>query len=194
MKLRIDKKLNLVLTFDMEDGSKIHVYSIPISRDVFDTYFEELGEVFIKSFGEKGNAYLALAAPQLAYAALKKASDARGTWEQVKAGLITEIVRLTHVVFLTENGWETLPIHIAIQRGILDEDTEREVLSSLIFFTAMQYTAPKAYRTLFFQMLESSRQWATTPSSITDFINGLPISTEVETLATPTSSRVPSPT
>lgn len=191
MKPRINKKLNIVITTDDASGATIHVHSMPISREVFETFYEELGLVFTKSFGESGSVHMAISAPQLAYPALKKLADEKGTWDVVKSGLVNEIIRLTNVIYLSEGGWITVPLEVAVKEEILDEDSEREVLSSLIFFTAITFVAPKLLVKGFLDMASALRNWVVTSSNSTEYRSGLPISTAVETTATITSSRVP---
>jgi hypothetical protein len=191
MKPRINKKLNLVITIDDASGAKIHVHSTPISREVFETFYEELGLVFTKSFGESGSVHMAISAPQLAYPALKKLCDERGTWDTVKSGLVNEILRLTNVIYLSDAGWVSVPLEVAIKEEVIDEDSEREVLSSLIFFTAITFVAPKQLVKGFLDMASALRNWGVTSSNSTEYKLGLPISTDTEISETITSSRVP---
>jgi len=87
-----------------------------------------------------------------------------------------------------------LPMDIAVKRGILDEDAESEVLSALIFFTAITFVSPKSMAQGFLDMASALRSWELTLSNFTEFKNGLPTLTEEEILVTTTSSRVPSVT
>jgi hypothetical protein len=181
--MRIDQKLNFAFPVDLPDGSTAHVYSMPIGRAVFETYYDALGKVFTRCFDGQDPKHIALTAPQIAYAALKSLSVAAGNWEGnggVKAGLINEIVRLTSVVFVGKQGWETLPMDIAVKRGILDEDSEAEVLSVLVFFTSISKVAPKALAGTFLEMAGSLRNWQFTSSACMAFMNSLPTSTEDE--------------
>lgn len=194
MKPRINKKLNLVITVDDASGAKIHVHSTPISREVFETFYEELGLVFTKSFGESGSVHMAISAPQLAYPALKKVGEEKNNWDVIKSGLVNEILRLTNIIYLSDGGWTTVPLEVAVKEEIIDEDSEREVLSSLIFFTAITFVAPKQLVKGFLDMAAALRSWAVTSSSSTEYKNGLLTSTETEITGTITLSRVPSAT
>ena len=139
--MRIDQKLNFVFPIDTPSDGVAYVYSLPISRSVFETYYSVLGKVFTKCFDGQDAKHIALTAPQVAYPALKAAAIADGNWTTpggVQAGLVNEIIRLTTVMFVGEAGWETLPMDQAVKRGILDEDNEAEVLSVLCFFTSMK--------------------------------------------------------
>lgn len=171
--MKIDRKLNIVIPIETETNGRILVHSAPISRDVFEQFYLELGKVFTQCFDSVSQAHLALSAPQLAYPALKKMAMDAGTWENVKRGLINEIVRLTNVLIAGDKGWETLPLDIAIKREILDEDEESEVLSAIVFFTSICRVAPKELRTSFLEMAGSIRNWELTSSDSTEYLNGL---------------------
>lgn len=178
--MKIDRKLNIVLPIETESKGRILVHSAPISRDVFEQFYLELGKVFSQCFDSVNQAHLALTAPQLAYPALKKMAMDAGTWETVKKGLINEIIRLTNVMVAGDKGWETLPLDIAIKREILDEDEESEVLSALTFFTAICRVAPKDLRTSFLEMAGSLRNWELVSSDCTEYLNGLATSAKAE--------------
>jgi len=173
--MKIDRKLNIVIPVETESKGLIYVHSTPISRDVFEQFYLELGKVFSQCFDSINQAHLALTAPQLAYPALKTMTIKAGNWEEVKKGLINEIVRLTNVLVIGEKGWESIPLDLAIKREILDEDEESEVLSALTFFTAICRVAPKDLRMSFLEMAGSLRSWVLTSSDSTEYLNGLTI-------------------
>jgi hypothetical protein len=173
--MKIDRKLNIVIPVETESKGLIYVHSTPISRDVFEQFYLELGKVFSQCFDSINQAHLALTAPQLAYPALKTMTIKAGNWEEVKKGLINEIVRLTNVLVIGEKGWESIPLDLAIKREILDEDEESEVLSALTFFTAICRVAPKDLRMSFLEMAGSLRSWELTSLDSTEYLNGLTI-------------------
>lgn len=173
--MKIDRKLNIVIPVETESKGLIYVHSTPISRDVFEQFYLELGKVFSQCFDAINQAHLALTAPQLAYPALKTMSIKAGNWEDVKKGLINEIIRLTNITFIGEKGWESIPLDLAIKREILDEDEESEVLSALTFFTAICRVAPKDLRMSFLEMAGSLRSWEFTSLDSTEYLNGLTI-------------------
>jgi hypothetical protein len=178
--MRLNKQLNLVIPVDTDDG-RIFIHSAPISRDIFEEFYAELGKVFSQCFDSMNQAHLALTAPQLAYPALKKIATEAGTWDSVKKGLINEIIRLTNIAMPGDNGWESIPFDLAIKREMLDEEVESEALSSLCFFTVLYRVAPKDLRTAFLEMAGSLRNWQLTSSSCTEYLTGLPISAKAET-------------
>jgi len=177
--MKIDRKLNIVIPIETESKGLIYVHSTPISRDVFEQFYLELGKVFSQCFDSINQAHLALTAPQLAYPALKTMTIKAGNWEEVKKGLINEIVRLTNVLVTGEKGWESIPLDLAIKREILDEDEESEVLSALTFFTAICRVAPKDLRMSFLEMAGSLRSWELTSLDSTEYLNGLTISAKI---------------
>ena len=182
--MKIERNLNLVMQVQTVNSGMIHVHSTSIGRSVFEQFYLELGKVFSQCFDSNNKAeHLALSAPQLAYPALKSISTQAGNWDGVggvKAGLINEIIRLTNVLIAGENGWETVPLDTAIKREMIDEDDEAEIISALVFFTAISKVAPKDLKNSFLEMAGSLRGWVLTSSDITEYQNGLPILTKKE--------------
>jgi len=179
--MRIDQKLNFVFPIDTPNNGVAYVYSMPISRSVFETYYSVLGKVFTKCFDSQDAKHIALTAPQVAYPALKAAAIADGNWDSaggVHSGLVNEIIRLTTIMFVGAAGWETIPMEQATKRGIIDEDIEAEVLSVLCFFTSITKVAPKSLASTFLEMAGSLRNWQFTSLGCTVFMNSLPTSTE----------------
>jgi hypothetical protein len=171
--MKIDRNLNISFPIETEKGI-IYVHSVPISREVFEQFYSELGQVFSQCFNSVNQAHLALSAPQLAYPALKSIAKKAGNWDEVEKGLVNEIIRLTNVAFAGENGWDTLPLDTAVKRDVLDEDSQAEVLSTLVFFCAISKVAPKEMKKSFLEMAGSLRSWQLTSSNFTQFITGLP--------------------
>ena len=176
--MRIDQKLNFVFPIETPKNGVAYVYSLPVSRNVFEQFYGILGKVFTQCFYDEDPKHVALTAPQIAYPALKTISMQAGKWEAVQAGLINEIIRLTTVMYVGENGWETLPMDIATKRGIFDEDCEAEVLSSLVFFTSISKVAPKQLAGTFLEMAGSLRNWHFTSLGCTEYKNSLPMLTD----------------
>lgn len=173
--MRLDSKLNFLFPVDGSNGV-IHVCSAPLSRSVFEMYYAELGAVFTKCFDGNDPKHIALTAPQLALPALKKASRDMNTWEGldgVKTGFINELIRLTMIAHSTEQGWQQLPLDVAITRGLIDEDTQAEILSNLVFFHAISKVAPKSLAGAFLEMAASLRNWQFSSSGFMEFIASL---------------------
>lgn len=179
--MRISKNLNFVFPIDTADKGTVYVHSAPIARSVFEQYYDVLGKVFTTCFDGQDPKHIALTAPQLALPALKRMAGAE--WDVqggVRQGLVNEIIRLSNVAFTGDNGWETIPLDIAIKRGVVDEDNEAEVLSSLIFFTSISKVAPRSLAGSFLEMAASLREWQFTSLGCMEFVNSLPTSTTGE--------------
>lgn len=181
--MRIDRNLNIVMPIQTANSGKVFVHSASVSRSIFEQFYLELGKVFSQCFDSINQAHLALSAPQLAYPALKSIATAQGNWDGaggVKFGLVNEIIRLTNVMISGENGWELIPLDTAVKREMLDEDDEAEILSALVFFTAISKVAPKDLKSSFLEMAGSLRGWELTSLDSTEYKNGLPILTKKE--------------
>jgi hypothetical protein len=187
--MRVNKKLNLVFPLVTDDERKMYVHSAPISRDVFEQFYSELGGVFTKCFEGMNEAHLALAAPQLAYPALKSMARKAGTWEDVRTGLVNEIIRLTNIVTAGNAGWETIPMDAAIKQETISEDDAGRVLSDLVFFTSISLVAPLQFKEAFLQAAGSLRDWDFISSNSTEYMNGLPTLTVKES----TKKKISSP-
>ena len=181
--MKIDRNLSLVMQVQTDENGLVYVHSSSISRSVFEQFYLEIGKVFSQCFDSVNQAHLALSAPQLAYPALKSISMKAGNWDGaggVKFGLVNEIVRLTSVLVSGEKGWETIPLDTAVKRNVINEDEEAEILSSLVFFTAISKVAPKDLKNSFLEMAGALRNWELTSSDSTEYLNGLPILTKKE--------------
>jgi len=181
--LKINKNLNLVVQIQTTDYGTVHIHSTAVSREIFEQFYLELGKVFSQCFESDNPSHVALSAPRLAYPSLKSIATQSGTWDGpsgVKFGLINEIIRLTNVIYCGENGWETLPFDLAIKRGIIDEDEEAEVMSSLVFFTAISKVAPRDFRVSFLEMAGNLRHWVVTSLDCMAYQTGLPTLTKTD--------------
>ena len=175
--MKIDRNLNLVMPIQTAKNGVVYIHSVSISRAVFEQFYLELGKVFSQCFDSVNQAHLVLSAPQLAYPALKSIATKAGNWDGtggVKFGLVNEIIRLTNVLVSGEKGWESIPFDTAVKRGVLDEDDEAELLSSLVFFIAISKVAPKDLKNSFLEMAGALRNWVLSSLDATGYMNGLP--------------------
>lgn len=145
--MQIDKNtLNLVMPIERGDGSTVHVYAIPIARAVFERYYMVMAKTFNTIYsGGLG----IMSGPRVAAMILKDTAIEMGAWdgaEGVDRGLMQEIRRLTNVLVLGANGWETVPLHEAIAKGHIDEDDMSEVENALAFFSVASHMHRKADR------------------------------------------------
>jgi hypothetical protein len=136
--MRIDKKLNLVVPVEMDDGSKLFVHSTPISSDVYTTYWKPLS----RAFADIHTQGLAAVGARVAANVLQDVSMQLRLWDGptgVERGLIPEIHRLTNVMVIGARGWESMPFDDARSKKMLDDEILAEIEGMLIFFTAASH-------------------------------------------------------
>lgn len=146
--MKIDRSLNLVLTVDRDDGTTIHLHSMPISRAVFDANYRLIARSHSELFGH-GTAYAITSGPKIAALVLADVGreNARERGQEGDGGaasLLAEIRRLTNVLCATPAGWESLPADVAIQRNMIDPDDWSEALNAICFFTYVCHMTKRA--------------------------------------------------
>jgi hypothetical protein len=172
--MHIDKALNLVIPIEHEDGTIVHVYSVPVQTSVFERYYAIFGKTFREIYS---GGYGITAAPRIAAMLMRDVAKQLGIWdgpEGAERGLFGEMRRLTNVIALTESGWAPIPIHEAIVKGILDEDEVAEVDNAIAFFTVASHMHRKADRK---QIMEGAMElWGghLESSSYSEFCASLP--------------------
>lgn len=188
--MRINERLNLVLTVDRADGSTAYVHATPIRREIFDLHFlvltKTLTSMYAQGFGPG-------TCQRMAARMLREVAKGMGVWEGpsgVQATLMIEIRRLSNAIVPSANGWETMPYEDAVSTKRFDEDDIDGVENSLVFFTAASWVhSMKELGDEIYPMLE------TTSSNCTAFTASLRKSIEDassgETQLTPLAS-VPS--
>lgn len=133
--IRISKKLNLVITIELEDGSKIYVHSMPITMPIFDSYWEPIARAYTRIFATP---LINVSGPKVAKRTLRKEAEVLGVWDGpsgVQLGLYGEIRRLTSVCLPKEGGgWEMLPYEIVLTRKLLDEESIDHLENMITFF------------------------------------------------------------
>jgi hypothetical protein len=155
--MRINERLNLVLTVDRGDGSTAYVHAMPIRRDVFDLHFlvltKTLTSMYAQGFGPG-------TCQRMAARMLREVSKTMGVWDGpmgVQATLMIEIRRLANAILPSSNGWETMPYEDAISSKRLDEDDIDGVENALVFFTAASWVhSMKELGDEIYPMLETS--------------------------------------
>lgn len=136
--MRIDKKLNIVMTIHDAAGS-IYIHSTPISQDIFEQYYMVLSRSYSLIY-TKG---MHLVAPKVAHLILKQLAEEEGVWESVKNGLMNEIIRLSNVITPSDNGYITNTLSDALSRKIILEKEFNEIKGMLVFFTCVSLVAQK---------------------------------------------------
>ncbi len=131
--MKIARNMNFVLPVETEMGAG-YVHSVPISKEVYRQHFYILSKTFAAIFSEGLGV---VAGPRVAYLMLEKICKDLGVWdnaEGVKNTLVTEIIRLSNLVYPVEGkGWDTVPLDVAIERDVIDLD---EAIGELVFLHA----------------------------------------------------------
>jgi hypothetical protein len=178
MAVKLNRKLNLVLSLDTDQGS-IYVHSTPISREVFEDNFLAISRAFTAVYT---NGLGPVTGPRVAALLLKQEATTLGVWERTQQSLISEIHRLTSVIMPGEGGWETIPFDTAKKRGIIDSDVASEVENSLVYFTCASSIHLKAELTVALEGLSTLWGAQTTLLNATEFMSSLPTSTLEENI------------
>ena len=189
---KIDRKLNIVIPVDLDDGSTVHVHSEPVNREIFETYFDIMSKTFTQVYmGGYGH----VTGPRVAKLLLRKLAVQSNSWEGpggVK-DLIIEINRMTNVVFPGTSGWTTLPYEDAVRQKLFSDDDQSEIENAIVFFILASAIHRKAeLRPILDQAMP---MWGglVTLLNCTAFAASLPISTTVgSTGARAKASSIPS--
>jgi hypothetical protein len=179
--MRVDKKLNLVVPCEQEGGEIIYFHSIPILKETFQRYSLVIAATFNKLLV---NGLQSMGA-RIAAFTLQEVAEEMGKWEGtqgVKEGLLNEIDRLTNVLVMGANGWESVPVQTAIARGGIDEDDYEEAKQKIVFFILISAMARRDVAASFMVILENDWGMLTTPLNATAYGNSLLTSTVTETL------------
>lgn len=178
--MKIDRKLNLVIPLERDDGSVIYAHSSPISREVFEAHFLVIAKTFNTIIAE---GLSRISGPRISALTLKMIAEKMGIWEGqsgVKNGLINEMHRLTAIFAPGANGWETIPFPEAVKTGVIDEDEASEVENALVFFScAYRMWRKQVWPEMLIPCLEL---WGgqITSSNATEYRTSLPTLTQVE--------------
>jgi hypothetical protein len=174
--VKLDRKLNLVLTIETDKGS-VYIHSCPIGREVFEDNFLAISRAFTAVYT---NGLGPVTGPRVAALLLKQEATALGIWERTQQSLMAEIYRLTTAIIPGENGWESMPFDIAKKRGLLDADASAEVENSLVYFTCASSIHLRAEMTVALEGLRTLWGAQTTSLNATAYTSSLPTSTPEE--------------
>jgi hypothetical protein len=187
--MQLNENLSLVIPIRRADDNTplIRGFHTPISREVFEANFRALAATKAALFGP-GVKYASDVGPQVAALLLtdeakreairmeqvdnEGAPDISGT-----LALLAEIKRLTLILAPQQNGWEQLPVDVAIARGVIDGDEWREAESGLVFFTCLFSLCPKRQRAKLIDALAAPIGGSGTSLNITAYLASLATST-----------------
>ena len=155
-----------------EDTVLIHAYHVPISKAVYEANFRVLAATR-SALASKGQHYLMGSGPRVASLTLKdegrKDAATRGMInedgkivDEETPALLAEIKRLTNILCATQNGWDLLPVDVAIQQGKIDEEDWEEAQSAIVFFTCHVSMAKKSGLTKASELMASLVSGSTT--------------------------------
>lgn len=175
----------------------VWAYHTPIGRAIFEANYRALSAANMTIFS-KGTGFAAESGPIIATLALRDAARA----DALEAGLgisgdpatplLAEIKRLTLVLAPSANGYEPVPVDVAIGRGAIDAEDWAGAESAIVFFTCGSWLVRREYRDLKRSALAAVLRGSITSSPVTAFAASLPTSTKLATSAPLIQSLVPS--
>ncbi|WP_426472462.1 hypothetical protein [Escherichia marmotae] len=170
--MKISRNLNLIIPVRTEKGNG-WIHATPISKEVFKEHFFILSKTFSAIFSEGLGV---VAGPRIACLMLERISSDMNIWDGekgVRNTLVNEIIRLANLVYPAEGkGYDTIPLDMALERGIVEFD---DVAGELVFFTCVSsINTPEQTEQM---MLAVSGMWnsRTSSLSLTEWIASLPI-------------------
>lgn len=184
--MKISKQLNFVIPIERADGTEIYVHSTPVDSACFKQHYRVLAKAFAIIIGDIGP----MAGPRVAHQVLEDVARSEGCWESrppdprtgtpavagVRDSLVEEIRRLTNVVAQGARGWEPVPYHEALQRGLIEPEDASEIDAALAFTTVASHMFRERER----PMMEAAlRHWSARIESLTptEWANSLKTST-----------------
>ncbi len=169
--MKISRNLNLIIPVRTEKGNGWN-HATPISKEVFKEHFFILSKTFSAIFSEGLGV---VAGPRIACLMLERISSDMNIWDGekgVRNTLVNEIIRLANLVYPAEGkGYDTIPLDMALERGIVEFD---DVAGELVFFTCVSsINTPEQTEQM---MLAVSGMWNSRISSLslTEWIASLP--------------------
>ncbi|EPC0935074.1 hypothetical protein ACSI0N_004024 [Escherichia coli] len=169
--MKISRNLNLIIPVRTEKGNG-WIHATPISKEVFKEHFFILSKTFSAIFSEGLGV---VAGPRIACLMLERISSDMNVWDGekgVRNTLVNEIIRLANLVYPAEGkGYDTIPLDMALERGIVEFD---DVAGELVFFTCVSsINTPEQTEQM---MLAVSGMWnsRTSSLSLTEWIASLP--------------------
>jgi hypothetical protein len=179
-RLSLNRKLNLVIPIDIREGVTAYVHSTPISREVFESYYQVIARTFNGIYqGGLGT----LAGPRVAKMELKRIAIEMGLWDGpagVNSGLLGEIHRLTNVIRPGLSGWGTIPFEDALRQNYFNDDDVSEIENAIVFFIVASAMHKRSELGPVLEIV--SKLWGaqTTSSNCTEYSASLPTSIETE--------------
>jgi hypothetical protein len=178
--VKIDRKLNLVIPLEMDDGTTVYVHSTPIATEVFDQHFEVIAQVWNELMS---GGYGAVSGPRVAAKLMRKLAVAAGVWDGpmgIDAQVMNEVRRLTSVIMPRGSETPMLLLPDAVKKGVLSKEDQDVLENHLVFFTAASSMLRGQQRTATIGVMASVWGALTTSLGSTDFAHSLPTSSETD--------------
>src|SRR4051812_7863049 len=121
--MKIDRRLNIVIPVENEDGSVFYAYAEPVGEAVFTANFRIFSKAFSIMMSEGGQA----TGPRLAAMYLQLAADSTDETGEAYKTLMNEIRRLTNLVILVDGKWQTIPYDDAVRRKFIGSEDVKAV-------------------------------------------------------------------
>lgn len=174
--MRINKKLNLVVPVEDDNGSIFYVHAKPFSREAFEANYMLFSQAFAAMIE---NGIQVTAGPRVAALVLKDIAVKNGKEHEYTA-IIAEIKRTANLIRATEAGFEPKMLSSAIAHGDISEDDAAYVEGVICFFTlaSAMWRGDRLDATLAFM----NGLWGTQTESLdcTAFIASLKTTTKAE--------------
>lgn len=133
--MRMDEVFNFIVPIPRQGSPTIYAHAAPLSAEVFEAHWLVISKTFT-ALNVEGLSIVG--APRVAALALKNVATGMGVWagpEGVEKTLVAEIARLTNVLLPADGGgWTTLPLMVAVERGLLSARERMEVMGAIVFF------------------------------------------------------------
>jgi hypothetical protein len=197
--MKIDRRLNLVLSVTRDDGTEVWVHHTPIRREIYEQHFLVLTKTMAAMYEQSLPPTMSA---RIALLMIRKVADELDVRQQVETTLLPEIWRMTMVLVPSQpqlvnggsiGGWQPLPLEKVMQEKIISEEDAEEVKNYVCFFTAASWIHRKSeLDEIVYPMLTRSGSQIVSSNS-TDFMASLQTSTPAaSTGAMATPSSIPS--
>lgn len=177
--MRIDKRLHLVVPIYADDAKTsvaAYIHSTPLSEEAIDRHFLLLAQTFSQTFSQGLGVG---AGPAVAMRLLRRIAENTKAWtnEDGSPGdaklLVEEMRRLTTVIVPGTDGWQQVPLQVAVDRNFISAEDRSEVENGIVFFIAVSATLPRDQRAAMLKEFVDLWGAQASSSSSTDFAASL---------------------
>jgi hypothetical protein len=144
--MKLDRRLNLVLSVTREDGTDLWVHHTPIRREIYEQHFFVLTKMMAAMYEERLPPPMAA---RISLLMLRKIAKELGVLAEVEGTLLPEVWRMTNVMVPTKGsngtagGWTPLPLEKVLHDRLIDDEDGEEVKNHVCFFTAASWVHRK---------------------------------------------------